>query len=154
MHRVAGIIAVKDNLSTPEAAATRHLDETANVIVRDTLEQPPLHERILADASPGGQTVFVVSTHGEENRYRFCERQHDRLQALLAHHVSGNSVCSPSFGRGGLPLPATSRAGGCGNKVRLYDGTGLGTFVITEKARNFGDLFELPSILDAYRSGI
>ena len=154
MHRVAGIIAVKDDLPPPEAASARNLDQPANVVLGDTCKQPPLHERILADASRGRQTVFVVSTHGEENRYRFCEQQHDRLQALLAHHVSRNSVCSPSFGRGGLPLPATSRAGRCGNKVRLYDGTGLGTFVITEKARNFGDLFELLSILDAYRSGI
>jgi hypothetical protein len=55
MHRVAGIVAVEDNLSTPEAATTRHLDETTDVVVRDTLEQPPLHERILADGSPGRQ---------------------------------------------------------------------------------------------------
>jgi hypothetical protein len=66
MHRVARIVAVKHDLPTPKGAATRHLDETADVFPGDTFEQPPLHERILADAPPPREPNRV-SHHPDES---------------------------------------------------------------------------------------
>jgi hypothetical protein len=81
--------------------------------------------------------------------------------ALAERSQLRSTVVGPAFGasmyrvlgRSLMTLNSHSRAAGdAANNLRLYEATGMGALLITDRGRNLGDLFDLETEVVAYRS--